>query len=116
MEQELIYLKYGDYLIPNINLSYDTSITLGKYGRLRWQYLQENASMLYNDLILTEQLFPHLHEIEEIAHQRLEIVQNQLLEKDPPPDKETHQLEWVQHMNAIKAQAEEMIFSELIYN
>lgn len=54
-------------MILDIKLSYDTSITLGKYGRLRRQYLQENASMLYNDLILTEQLFPHLHEIEEIA-------------------------------------------------
>lgn len=67
MEQELIYLKYGDYLIPDIKLLYDTSIILGKYGRLRRQYLQESASMSYNDLILTEQLFPHLHEIEEIA-------------------------------------------------
>ena len=38
----------------------------------------------------------------------------ELLRKDPAPDKKTRQWEWVQHMNSLKAQAEEVIMEELI--
>ncbi len=116
MKNELTYHACGDYLIPDIQLSYDTHVTLGKYGRLRRQFLQKNAPILYNDLILTERLFPHLQEFDEMAHQRLELIQKQLLEINPAPDKATNQMAWVQHMNGIKAQAEEFILTELIYN
>ena len=34
----------------------------------------------------------------------------------PAPDKEKNQMAWVQHMNSLKAQAEEMILTELIYS
>jgi hypothetical protein len=56
----------------------------------------------------------HLADTEEAAHQRVETIMKQMLEKDPPPDKATQQMEWVQHMNMTKAQAEEMVM-ELIY-
>ena len=39
-----------------------------------------------------------------------------LLTSAPAPDKETRQMAWVQHMNMLKAQAEEIILAELIYN
>ncbi len=115
MKNELTYHTCGDYLIPDIKFSCDTHVTLGKYGHLRRQFLQQNAPILYNDLILTERLFPHLQEIDETAHQRLELIQRELLQNDPAPDKATDQMAWVQHMNTIKAQAEEIIFAELIY-
>ena len=38
-----------------------------------------------------------------------------LLAKNPAPDKATQQLEWVAHMNSLKAQAEEIILKELVY-
>ena len=40
---------------------------------------------------------------------------NELLERNPAPDKETQQLAWVKHMNGLKAQAEEIINAELIF-
>ncbi len=40
---------------------------------------------------------------------------NELLEKNPAPDKTTQQLAWAQHMNILKAQAEEMVNAELIF-
>ncbi len=76
--------------------------------------MQQNAPILYNDPILTERLFPPLQEIDETAHQRL-VIQRELLQNDPAPDKATDQMAWVQHMNSIKAQAEESILTELIY-
>lgn len=115
MINELTYHACGDYLIPDIQHSYDTQHSLGKYGRLRRQFLQENAPILYSDLVLTEQLFPQLYAIDQTAHQRLELIQKQLLATNPAPDKAPNQMAWVRHMNMIKAQAEEVIFTELIY-
>ena len=40
----------------------------------------------------------------------------ELLKQNPAPDKKQNQLLWVQHMNLLKAQAEEVILTELINN
>lgn len=109
MAQELIYTSCGDYLIPDIRLSYTSDKPLGKYGRMRRAYLEQNNPMLLDDLILTETLFTHLWKIDEIAHCRMERLMEELLERNPAPDKATQQLAWVQHMNMLKAQAEEII-------
>ncbi len=116
MEQNFIYTRCGDYLIPNIRLQYTDDKLLGKYGKMRRAFLEENNQMLLNDLILTERLFPHLWEIDKTAHRRVEQLMTELLKRNPTPDKATHQMEWVQHMNSIKAQAEEIVLTELIYN
>ena len=41
---------------------------------------------------------------------------NSLLKQNPAPDKESQQMGWVQHVNSLKAQVEEMILTELIYS
>lgn len=71
--------------------------------------------MLFNDMVLTESLFPHLWEVQQTCEKRMELLMADLLEKNPAPDKATQQLEWVSHMSSLKAQAEEFIVSELIY-
>ena len=70
--------------------------------------------MLLNDLILSAELFPDLQGIDEKAHRRVGQLMNELLEKNPAPDKATQQMAWVQHMNSLKAQAEEIVTAELI--
>ena len=111
---EMTYTQVGDYRIPDIELKNTETKPLGKYGRMRRAFLQENNPMLLNDLILSEQLFPHLQEIDETAHRRVEQLMTELLEKNPAPDKATQQMAWVKHMNSLKAQAEEVILTELI--
>ena len=111
---EMTYRQAGDYQIPDIELKNSEEKPLGKYGRMRRAYLEENNPMLLNDLILSEELFPHLQEIDEAAHRRVEQLMNELLEKNPAPDKATQQMAWVQHMNSLKAQAEEIVTAELI--
>ncbi|MFR2767477.1 MAG: TnpV protein [Thomasclavelia sp.] len=49
-------------------------------------------------------------------YRRMEVLMEELLLNQPAPDKKTHQMEWVQHMNNLKAQAEEIILKEIIYN
>ena len=114
MMNELTYTQNGDYFIPDLKLEHPETKPLGKYGRMRRAFLQENNPMLLNDLILTEQLFPHLQEIDKTAHRRVEQLMSQYLQKNPAPDKETNQMGWVQHMNSLKAQAEEVVMTELI--
>ena len=115
MAKNLTYIRCGDYLIPDIRLSHVSDKPLGKYGRMRRAFLAENNPILYNDMVLTETLFPHLWEIDETAHRREEQMMNELLERNPAPDKETQQFAWVQHMNNLKAQAEEIVNAELIF-
>ena len=77
--------------------------------------LKEHRPILYNDLVLSEKLFPYLKEIGETAARRIEQLQADLLKANPSPDKATQQMAWVQHMNMLKAQAEEIVLNELIY-
>ena len=70
---------------------------------------------MFDDLVLTEQLFPHLYEVQEIVEKRVEVIMAGLLEKNPGPDKETDAMDWVRHMNMLKAMAEEVVVREVIY-
>ena len=113
---ELAYTQSGDFLIPNIKLEETEDRPLGRYGRMRRMYLEENNKLLYNHLTLTGKLFPHLWEVQETASARMGQLMEELLAADPAPDKKTRQMDWVRHMNALKAQAEELVMAELINN
>ena len=113
---ELTYIQAGDYRIPNSTLRH-TDITIGRYGQMRREYLKEHRPILYNDLILTEQLFPHLQEIDQAAQHRMAVLIPQLKTQRGITEelKVTAQMRWVQEMNAIRQTVEEIILSELIY-
>ena len=63
MENKLTYTKVGDYYIPNLTIK--PSPPIGKYGRMRRDYLRDHRPALYNRLILREQLQEHCAEINE---------------------------------------------------
>lgn len=115
MVQNMTHTRCGDYFIPDIRLQHTSDRSLGKYGRMRRAFLMENNPMLLDDMILTEQLFPHLWEIDETVHRRVDQLMQQYLEQNPAPDKETEQLAWARHMSSLKAQAEEIVMTELIF-
>ena len=116
MVQKLTYTQYGDYYIPDIRLAHTGTQTLGKYGRMRRAFLEQNKPMLFNDMVLTETLFPHLWEVQQICEKRVELLMAELVVRNPAPNKVIQQLAGVAHMNSLKAQAEELVVSELIYN
>ncbi len=108
-------MPVGDYFIPTIELKPVEDKVLNKYGKMRRTFLQEQKPMLFDDLVLTEQLFPHLYEVQRIAEKRVELIMAGLLEKNPAQDKETDAMAWVRHMNLLKAMAEEVVVREVIY-
>ena len=76
---ELTYTKNGDYLIPDLALTEQSETSLGKYGRMRKSYLKEHRPILWNRLILSEKLYPHLREIDDTANRRLEQMIPELM-------------------------------------
>ena len=118
MQNNLNYTRNGDDLIPNLTLSETEMKPLGKYGRMRKQYLQEHRPVLWNTMILSEKLYPHLREIDETANRRLEQMMPELMKQNGVTEslKERDPMKWVGLMNNLKAQAEEAILNELIYS
>ena len=110
----LTYTHNGDHLIPDIAIR--GVPPLGRYGMMRKDYLREHRPILYSNLALKEELFPHCLEIGEEAEARLEPMMAELISRNPPPDKASDPMGWAAHMNSLKAQAEEVILSELIYS
>ena len=113
--RNVAYSTIGDYQLPNLTLS-QPKIPLGKYGRMRRNYLKQHHPVLYNSMLLTGKLHPHLLEVEQTAENQKQQMMIELLKQNPAPDKAQNQLMWVQHMNSLKAQVEEVILMELIYS
>ena len=114
---KLEYTQNGDYLIPNLGLSEQPTQPIGKYGRMRKTYLQEHRPALFNSLLLSEKLYPHLLEIDQTANERLERLMPPLIKAAGITEqlKATDQMKWVSLINAVKSQVEEIIFAELVY-
>ena len=72
--------------------------------------------MLYQTMLLKRSLYPHLLVVELTAESQMQQTMQGLLKQNPAPNKEQHQMGWVRHMNSLKAQAEELVLTELIYS
>ena len=116
MENSLTYTMNGDYQIPDLKLTEQPEKPLGKYGRMRKAYLKQHRPILYNQLLMTEKLYPHLLEIDETAQSRLEQMMPQLAKEAGATEelKASDPMKWVGLMNTCKAQAEEILMAELI--
>jgi hypothetical protein len=78
---EISYEKVGEYLLPTIILKDSPDCKekikpLGRYGRMHKAYLREQRSILYNQLLLTERLYPLCREIDEAAQNRITTIGN----------------------------------------
>lgn len=114
---EITYHREGDYLIPNLYLPKQPEKSIGKYGRLRLNFIKEHKKDLYTELLINGTLKQHLIEIDENATDKVNELIKQLAEVEHIDEnlKEHHQLEWVQAMNNIKNRAEEIVFNEILY-
>ena len=115
--QQLEYAKTGDYFYPTLVLNENSSVTIGKYGLMRKHYLRMYRPILWNQMILQETLIPHLQEIDETAHQRMDRLMSELMNRYNVTEalKATDPMKWTRVMNGLRVQAEETILVELIY-
>ena len=112
-----IYRQVGDYFIPNLILPDDSDYQIGKYGRLRRNYLKEHRKILYTNYVVEGTLFKHLAEIDQACNERIEIIVSAMSEQEGVTEalKAADQLEWVRRKNNIRNRAEEIILTELVY-
>lgn len=113
---EITYKTVNDVQIPNLTLPETEPI--GHYGRMRQRYIKEHRPVLWNHLVLTGTLYEHLSEIETAAQSRIDLMLPKMAAAAGVTEalKASNPLRWTGLMNSCKAQAEEIVLSELIYN
>ena len=109
------YRQEGDYFVPNIKDDDEGMEPLRKYGMMRRTYLHKHQGRKSFMMSMKGTLEAHLREVDQNADEMLKLLMDQMLEKDPAPDKATDQMGWVRHMNSIKAVAEEIVLNEIVY-
>ena len=73
--QEITYTLVGDYLLPNITLNEPPdALPLGYYGQTHKTYLKAHRPILYNQLLLSERLYPLCREVDTAAKTRLDTI------------------------------------------
>lgn len=110
------YILVGDYYIPDLRLP-EEERPIGKYGSMHREYLQKTNPILFNDLVLSCQLWTYLADINEQAQDRLQVIISQMQKAESVTEKlkENNQWEWIQRIGSIHNRAEEIVLNELIY-
>ena len=112
----LSYTLNGDYYLPDLVIN-EEETTYGKYGIMRKQFLKEHRSVKYQYLVLTGKLTEHLNQVDKEAREKVEMLMEQMAEQWDVTEKlkTQNQMEWMQRMNNIKTNAEEVVLKENIY-
>ena len=113
----ITYHWEGDYLIPDLMAGGSTRQSIGHYGRMRRRFLQEHRPIQFSIMVLNGTLYDHLLETENAARLRFETIIPELTKQAGVTEqiKTANPMDWVQRMNVCKAQAEEIVFQEIIY-
>ena len=114
MMEQITYIKTGDYYIPDWTLPEETR-PIGRWGRMHRDYLKEHRPVIFNQLVLSGNLWAYLADINEQAQQRMEVLVKQMMVSEGVTEelKETNQAEWIYRINTIRNIAEELLQTEL---
>ena len=110
------YIRVGDFYIPDLMLPEETR-PIGKWGRMHRDYLREQKPIQYNCLLLSGKLWTYRADLNEQSQTRLARVIEQMKAAEGITEalKASDPMAWVQHMNNIRARAEEVTREELIF-
>ena len=110
----MYYELVGDYYLPLLTLPETPPI--GVWGRRRKYYLKEHRPVLYNTMLLSGKLFPHLAEVNQQANELHDRLIKQMTAQAGINEqlKELDQMAWVQQMNNVRNRATEVVWKESI--
>ena len=113
--EQITYIKTGDYYIPDLKLP-EEHRPIGRWGRMHRAYLKEHRPVVFNQLVLSGNLWTYLADINEQAQQRMDTIVKQLMVSEGVTEelKESNQMEWVKRINNINASVDELIWHDLI--
>lgn len=112
------YIRVGDYYIPNLTLPKPRRTgNIGKYGRLKLNYMKKHNIPKYTEMLLNNELNSYLLDVDYTCKNKIETLIKQMAESENVTEelKANNQLEWGSKMNSIKQSAEEIVLNELIY-
>ena len=117
-ETGISYTLVGEHYYPDLVLPDDDHYTIGRFGRERLDYLKNHCKLVYLNLLTSGKLNSHLHEIDETANDRNELIIKQIAEQEGVTEKlkADDMMLWVQNMSSIRNRVAEIIRDELIYN
>ena len=109
------YREENGNLVPDVELPEQKSI--GKYGRMHLDYLKQHRRGRYSALLGEGRLNAYLANVDEQAHEMLSSLTVELAKRQGIDEhlKATDQMRWVQMMNNLRAQAEEIVLKELVF-
>lgn len=110
------YTLNGDYYIPDLSLP-EEKHKIGRFGRQHLNYLKEHKRSTYADLLFSSRLSAYLCDVDSQAREMLERLVREYAERQGVTEqlKANDQMAWVGAMNNIRACAEEVVLSEIIY-
>ena len=113
-------IKYelrGEQYYPMLEISEQTNYEIGKYGHLHLDFIKNHRRGTYTTLLTEGRLNEHLHNIDEQAHEQIDLHIAQMSKRMGVTEslKTSDPMRWVQMMNIIKASAEEIVLKEVIY-
>ena len=110
------YERQGDYLIPCIALPAEEEQPIGTWGQRHLDYLKQYRKVTYTNLLTSGRLNTYLADIDRQAQERFERLIESMKQAQGITErlKEENALEWVQHLNNIRACARETVNKEII--
>lgn len=117
-ENGIIYrLAEDGCYYPKLKLPEGIHYNIGKYGLMRWGYLQANRRREYLQLLLDGKLNEYLHDVDKECHAREELLVEQMKAGAGITEKlkAVNQMKWVGLMNNVRITAEEIVQGEMIY-
>ena len=115
---EFTYTERNGVIYPDLYLPEQTNYPIGKYGRMRLDYLKKHRRGTYTTLLTSCTLNQHLYEIEQETKRQIDLTLSLLVKERGITEelKATNPLLWVQEMNNAKHDAEEIVLNEIIYH
>ena len=115
---ELAYTERNDIMYPDLALPEQTDYPIGKYGKMRLDYLKKHRRGTYTTLLTSCTLNQHLYETEQEAKSQIALTLSRLVKERGITEelKASNPLQWVQEMNNAKQSAEELVLNEIIYH
>lgn len=117
VENGITYNLGADELYyPALEIPEGTHYNIGKFGRMRGEFLKEYRHSQYIKLLLSGDLNQYLHEFEEECNEMMERIMEQMKLKEEVTEelKAKDQMKWVGRMNNIRAMAEQMVVLEVM--
>lgn len=76
---------------------------IGRWGRMRWNYLKECRPGYYSSLLLAGKLWTYLADLDEQVQERLDRIMEQMKAAEGVTEKlkADDQLEWIRSVNSV---------------